>query len=41
MLNYLAVLRKSAVIAAENTVAEFGETELYVTGGDIISDYPY
>lgn len=41
MLNYPTVLRKSAVIAAENTVAEFGETELYVTGGDIISDYPY
>ena len=41
MLNYPTVLRKSAVMAAENTVAEFGETELYVTGGDIISDDPY
>jgi len=27
MLNYPTVLTKSAVIAAENTVAEFGETE--------------
>ena len=41
MLNYPTVLRKSAVIAAENTVAEFGKTDLYVIGGDTISDYPY
>ena len=43
MLNYPTVLRKSAVIAAENTVAEFWKTDLdlYVIGGDIISDYPY
>lgn len=41
MLNYPTVLRKSAVIAAENTVAEFGKTDLYVIGRDTISDYPY
>ena len=41
MLNYPTILRKSAVIAAENTVKEFGKMDLSIIGGDNISDYPY
>ena len=40
MLNYPTVLRKSAVIAAENTLKEFGKTDLSIIGGDNVSDYP-
>ena len=41
MLNYPTVLRKSAVIAAENTLKEFGKTDLSIIGGDNVSDYPH
>ena len=41
MLNYPAVLRRSAIIAAENTLKEFGKTDLSIIGGDNVSDYPY
>lgn len=41
MLNMPTVLRKSAFIAADNTVKEFGKTDLSVIGGDNVSDYPY
>lgn len=40
MLNYPTVLRKSAILAAENTVKEFGKTDLSIIGGDNVSDYP-
>lgn len=40
MLNYPTVLRKSAIIAAENTVKEFGKVDLSIIGGDNVSDYP-
>lgn len=41
MLNYPTTLRKSAVIAAEKTLEEFGKADLSVIGGDNLSDYPY
>ncbi len=40
MLDLPTTLRKSAVIAAEDAVAEFGQADLSVIGGDNISDYP-
>ena len=41
MLNMPTILRKSAVIAADNTVKELGKADLSVIGGDNVSDYPY
>lgn len=41
MLNIPTSLRKSAVIAAEQTIAEWGKADLAIVGGDNISDYPY
>lgn len=41
MLNFPTVLRNSAIVAADNTLAEFGKVDLSVIGGDNISDYPY
>lgn len=41
MLNYPTVLRKSAIIAAENTLKEFGKMNLSIIGGDNVSDYPH
>ena len=41
MLNYPTTLRKSAVIAAEKTLEEFGKADLSVIGGDNLSDYPH
>lgn len=41
MLNCPTVLRKSAIIAAGNTVKEFGKVDLSIIGGDNISDYPF
>ena len=41
MLNYPTVLRKSAIIAAENTLKEFGKADLSIIGGDNVSDYPH
>lgn len=41
MLNIPTVLRRSAVTAAEQTIAEWGRADLTVIGGDNISDYPY
>ncbi len=40
MLNYPTVLRKSAIIAADNTLTEFGKVDLSIIGGDNVSDYP-
>lgn len=41
MLNYPTVLRRSAVVAADNTLEEFGKVDLAIVGGDNVSDYPY
>lgn len=41
MLNLPTVLRRSAVIAADDTMSEWGKADLSVIGGDNISDYPY
>lgn len=38
MLNYPTVLRKSAIIAAENTLKDFGKADLSIIGGDNVSD---
>ena len=41
MLDYPTVLRSSLVRAAELAVAEFGESDIAIVGGDNISDYPH
>lgn len=41
MLNLPTVLRKSAVIAADQTIDEWGQADLSIVGGDNLSDYPY
>ncbi len=40
MLDYPTTLRKSYLIAAENSVKEFGKADLAIIGGDNVSDYP-
>lgn len=41
MLDMPTTLRASAVCAAKDAVAEFGQADLSLCGGDNISDYPY
>ncbi len=41
MLNIPTVLRKSAIDAAELTLAEWGKSDLSIIGGDNVSDYPH
>lgn len=41
MLDMPTTLRASAVRAAHDAVAEFGQADLSLCGGDNISDYPY